>query len=72
MKRIKAKGVEVVIYESVMKEEEFFNSKIIKDLDEFKKISDTIVANRLEDDILDVKNKVFTRVTCRFLQKQLI
>jgi len=61
MKRLKAKGVEVVIYEPVLKENSFFNSKVIEDLDEFKKISDVIVANRLEDKILDVKEKVFTR-----------
>jgi len=61
MKRIKAKGVEVVVYEPVLKEEEFYNSKVVKDLDEFKKMSDVIVANRLEDDIIDVKEKVFTR-----------
>ena len=61
MKRIKAKGIEVVIYEPALKEERFFNSRVIKDLDEFKKISDVVVANRLEDDILDVKEKVFTR-----------
>ncbi len=61
MKRLKAKGIEVVIYEPVLKEDTFFNSKVIKDLDEFKKISDIIVANRLEEDILDVKEKVFTR-----------
>jgi len=61
MKRLKAKGVEVVIYEPVLQDEIFFNSRVIKDLDEFKKISDVIVANRLEDDIMDVKEKVYTR-----------
>ncbi len=61
MKRIKAKGIEVVIYEPVMQEDVFFNSKVIKDLDEFKSMSAVIVANRLEDSILDVKEKVYTR-----------
>ena len=61
MKRIKAKGIEVVIYEPVLEENEFFHSKVIKDLNEFKKISDVIVANRLTDDIQDVKGKVYTR-----------
>ena len=61
MKRIKAKGIEVVIYEPVLEEDDFFHSKVIKDLNEFKKISDVIVANRLTDDIKDVKNKVYTR-----------
>jgi UDPglucose 6-dehydrogenase len=61
MKRIKAKGIEVVIYEPVLNEDNFFNSKVIKDLDEFKKVSDVIVANRIEDDLLDVKLKIYTR-----------
>ena len=61
MKRIKAKGIEVVIYEPVMQEDEFFHSKVIKNLDEFKNISDVIVANRLEDILSDVKEKVYTR-----------
>jgi UDPglucose 6-dehydrogenase len=61
MKRIKAKGIEVVIYEPACDEENFFNSRVIKDLNEFKAISDVIVANRLSDNIIDVKDKVYTR-----------
>ncbi len=61
MKRIKAKGIEVVIYEPVLEEEEFFNSKVINNLDDFKRMSDVIVANRLSDDIKDVTDKVYTR-----------
>ena len=61
MKRIKAKGIEVVVYEPVLREDEFFSSRVIKDLEEFKKISDIIVANRLSQNIVDVKEKVYTR-----------
>ena len=61
MKRIKAKGIEVVVFEPALSEDEFYNSRVIKDFDEFKKISDVIVANRLSDEIIDVVDKVYTR-----------
>lgn len=61
MKRIKAKGIEVVVYEPALTEDEFFNSRVIKDLEEFKKISDVIIANRKSDELANVNAKIYTR-----------
>lgn len=61
MKRIKAKGIEVVVYEPVLKEEQFFNSKVIKDFDEFKNMCDIVVSNRLSKELFDIEEKVYTR-----------
>ncbi|MGM0843672.1 MAG: nucleotide sugar dehydrogenase [Bacillota bacterium] len=61
MKRIKAKGIGVVVYEPALQDDTFYNSKVVNDFEEFKRLSDVIVANRLSDDLGDVKDKVYTR-----------
>ena len=61
MKRIKAKGIEVIVYEPALDEDTFFNSKVINDFDQFAAQSDLIIANRLTDELDSVSDKVFTR-----------
>ena len=66
MKRLKAKGIEVVVYEPALKEDDFYNSRVIKDFDEFKLLSDVIVTNRMSEELNDVEEKIYTRdLYCR-------
>jgi nucleotide sugar dehydrogenase len=61
MKRLKAKGIRVIVYEPTYREDNFFNSPVISDLEQFKRLADVIVANRLDEPLSDVKEKVYTR-----------
>ena len=70
MKRIKANGVEAIIYEPTLNEQEFYNSKVIQDFNEFKTLSDVILVNRYDDSLNDVLGKIYTRDLCSRDQKK--
>lgn len=61
LKKIKTKEIEVIVYKFSLKEDNFFNSKVINDLEEFKKISDVVIVNRLDQNVKDIEDKIYTR-----------